>query len=119
MKLFSVLGRSALILLSACLALACSKLAAGTNPTVTNPAPSPAVAAAPPAQNPEDLMPRVKVEEAKKLMEDGKAIIIDVRGTSSYQASHLKGSIDYPLAKIEAGDFNGLPKDKRIIAYCS
>lgn len=64
-------------------------------------------------------MPRIRPEEAKKLVDDGKAIIVDVRGTEAYKISHVKGALDYPLTKIEASDFSGLPKNKRIIAYCT
>ncbi len=64
-------------------------------------------------------MPRIRPEEAKKLVDEGKAVIIDVRGTDAYKLAHVKGSLDYALAKIEAKDFSGLPKNKRIIAYCT
>jgi 3-mercaptopyruvate sulfurtransferase SseA len=72
-----------------------------------------------PTQNPEDKMPRISAEEAKKLVDSGKAVIIDVRGPDAYKLSHIKGSLEYGLAKIEAKDFSGLPKNKRIIAYCT
>lgn len=123
MKRFSLLGRVSLILASACLAMACSKLAASTTspntPAVTTPDPAVAAAVPSPTQNPEDLMPRTRPEEAKKLVDAGQAVIVDVRGTEAYKLSHIKGSIDYVLSKIEAGDFSGLPKGKRIIAYCT
>jgi Rhodanese-like domain len=70
-------------------------------------------------QNAEDKMPRITVEEARKLVAEGKAVIIDVRGSDSYKSSHIKGALDFPLKKLEAGDFTNLPKDKRIIAYCT
>ena len=77
------------------------------------------VTAAPsPYQNAEDKMPRVKVEDAKKMVAEGKAIIIDVRVGDAYKMSHIKGALEVPLNKIEAGDFKDLPKDKIIIAYC-
>lgn len=123
MKRFSLLGRVSLILASACLAMSCSKLAASTTssntPAVTTPDPAVAAAVPSPTQNPEDLMPRIRPEEAKKLVDAGQAVIVDVRGTEAYKLSHIKGSIDYVLSKIEAGDFSGLPKGKRIIAYCT
>ena len=72
-----------------------------------------------PPQNAEDKMPRVKVEEAKRLVEEGKAIFIDVRGADAYKMSHIKGALDVPLTKLNGDDFSGLPKDKLIIAYCS
>ncbi len=102
---------------------ACTKPNAdNTPPTVANAANS-NVSPAPPAdthaQHPEDKMPRVRVDAAKKLVDEGKAVIIDVRGTESYKLGHIKGSLDHVLNKIEAGDFKGLPKDKGIIAYCT
>ncbi len=121
MKRFSLLGRVSLILASACLAMACSKLAASTTSpnTTAVTTPDPAAAAPSPTQNPEDKMPRLRPEEAKKLVDDGKAIIVDVRGTEAYKLSHIKGSVDYVLGKFESGDFSGLPKGKQIIAYCT
>ena len=73
----------------------------------------------PPTQNAEDKIPRVKVEEAKKMVAEGKAIIIDVRGSDAYKMSHIKGALEVPIDKLKAGDFKDLPKDKLIIAYCS
>jgi hypothetical protein len=127
MKVCSFFGRGALLLLSACLALACSKLAPvntqllPATATTTSPAPltSPAAPTPVPTQNPEDKMPRINAQEAKRLVDAGKAVIIDVRGTDAYKISHIKGALDYPLTKIEGKDFSGLPKGKRIIAYCT
>jgi len=103
--------------------IGCSKLASSTNPNDANVATTPPANAAAPVpsapQNPEDKMPRVNVEDAKKLVEEGKAIIIDVRGTDAYKTAHVKGALDIPLNKLESADFKDLPKDKRIIAYCT
>jgi rhodanese-related sulfurtransferase len=88
--------------------------------TAGEPSAQPA-AANPPShahQNAEDKMPRVKVEEAKKMIAEGKAVIIDVRGAEAYKMSHIKGALDIPLNKLEARDFKNLPKDKFLIAYC-
>ena len=94
----------------------CQKLGA----TSASPAPAtPAPAAAAPAQNPEDAMPRVTVEEAKAAVAKGEAVLVDVRGVDAYRIAHIKGAIDHSLSRMEMGDFEKLPKDKRIIAYCS
>ena len=122
MKILLNLAAGTLITMTAMLALNCSRSGTGVNMANTPLSAQPANAAAPtPAspQNPEDAMPRISVEEAKKLVADGKAIIIDVRGTDSYKMKHVKGALDFPLAKMQEGDFKGLPKDKRIIAYCA
>ena len=98
--------------------LACDK-PAGTSTATASASPSPIAAANEPDQSAEDAMPRVTAAESIALVKEGKAIVIDVRGTEAYKAAHTKGSIDYPLNKLEAGDFTGLPRDKRIIAYCT
>ncbi|MGH9768509.1 MAG: rhodanese-like domain-containing protein [Blastocatellia bacterium] len=123
MKMILKPGGGALIAAIAIWAVGCSNSDAGPNmakaSAVNTP---PAAAAAPiphPHQNQEDKMPRVSVEEAKKLVADGKAIIIDVRGPEAYKTSHIKGALDIPLSKLESGDFKNVPKDKRIIAYCA
>lgn len=121
MNAFSLLGRGAMVLASAGLALACSQSAA--SPPQTTVAQTPVAVTAPPTpvptQNPEDLMPRISPEEAKKMVDAGKAVIIDVRGPDAYKLAHIKGSLEYGLSKIEQKDFSGLPKNKRIIAYCT
>lgn len=72
-----------------------------------------------PEQSQEDAMPRINVQDAKVAFEKGEAVIVDVRGPDAYKSNHIKGALDHSLSKLEQGDFNGLPKDKRIIAYCS
>jgi 3-mercaptopyruvate sulfurtransferase SseA len=123
MKMISKIGAGALIAAIAIWAIGCSKSGSATNTADATAANMPSSNAAAPApsqiQNPEDKVPRISVEEAKKLLADSKAIIIDVRGAEAYKMSHIKGALDIPLNKLESGDFKGLPKDKRIIAYCS
>lgn len=50
--------------------------------------------------------------------DQGKAIIIDVRGDATYQQGHIKGAQSIALGDLpaRAGE---LPKDKTIILYCS
>jgi 3-mercaptopyruvate sulfurtransferase SseA len=123
MNMILKLSAGALIAGMAIAAAGCVKSGASTHTAdAATASPTPANAAAPvhsPHQNAEDKMPRVSVEETKKLLEEGTAVIIDVRGPDSYKTSHIKGAINVPLNKLEAGDFKDLPKDKRIIAYCS
>jgi len=121
MKMTLKLGGGALIAAMAISAIGCSKSGMGANiAEATKAGAPPANSAAPsPPQNAEDKMPRLSAEETKKLVADGKAVIIDVRGPDAYKISHIKGALDIPLNKIESGDFKDLPKDKRIIAYCS
>ncbi len=129
MNKLNLLSRGALVALLAGLGTACQQPTSTLTPpgavAVASPLPAangaiPSAEAAPaPTQNPEDAMPRVRVDEAKAAVDSGKALIIDVRGTEAYKTSHIKGSIDYPLARLEQSDFKDLPKDKRLIAYCS
>jgi hypothetical protein len=117
------LGVSALTISMAITAAGCAKSGASTataGATAAGGSAAQSTTAIPPStQNAEDKIPRVKVEDAKKMVAEGKAIIIDVRGVDAYKLSHIKGALDVPLTKLNGDDFNDLPKDKLIIAYCS
>jgi len=122
MKMIIKMG-GALIATVAISAFGCSKPGVSANPAdATRASTPPANTAAPIPSRPqseEDKAPRINAEEAKKLVADGKAIIIDVRGTDAYKLSHIKGALDIPLGKVESGDLKNLPKDKHIIVYCA
>jgi len=127
MNIILKLGVSALTIGVAITAAGCAKSGSST-PTVgattagasaAQSAPQSATAIPSPPQNAEDKIPRVKVDEAKKMIAEGKAIIIDVRGADAYKMSHIKGALDVPLTKLDTGEIKDLPKDKLIIAYCS
>ncbi len=83
---------------------------------------TPAPPAAPQAQaapaDPTAEAPRISVAEARKALDAGKAILVDVRSPMSYDQEHAKGSISLPLYDLpsRAGE---LPKDKQIITYCT
>ncbi len=123
MKKTNLLAHGALLALVAGTNFACQSTTAGTAATTATPATATAIDANAPTaaatQNPEDLMPRVRVEEAKADVTSGKGVIIDVRGTDAWKIAHIEGAIDIQLADVEKGDFKNIPKGKRIIAYCT
>jgi rhodanese-like protein len=123
MKIILKLGASALTAGMAITAAGCANSGASTRTAGATAAGAQAAHSATaipsPPQNAEDKIPRVKVEEAKRLVAEGKAIFIDVRLADAYKTSHIKGALEVPIDKLKAGDFKDLPKDKLIIAYCS
>ena len=123
MKNRYLLAHGALLALVAGASLACQSTTAGSATTTATPAAASTTAdtsaAAAPAQNPEDSMPRTRVEDAKTEVADGKAVIIDVRGTDAWKAAHIEGALDIQLGDLEKGDFKNIPKGKHIIAYCT
>ena len=92
---------------------ACSTAENHTATTAVTPSPAAA------GQSAESQVPRITVEELKKLMAEQSVVVVDVRSVDAYNIGHIKGSINAPLDKIQAGDYSGLPRDKRIITYCS
>jgi rhodanese-related sulfurtransferase len=97
-------------------------LNAACSTTKTTPATTTAAQSAqqpPSAQSAGSQVPRITVEELKKLMADQQVVVVDVRTADAYNIGHIKGSINLPLDKIQAGDYKDLPRDKRIITYCS
>ena len=65
-----------------------------------------------------DTVRRISPAEARDMVAQGKAIIVDVRGEESYKAGHIKNARWINLDDIgsRAGE---LPRDKTIITYCS
>jgi rhodanese-related sulfurtransferase len=97
-------------------------LNAACSTTKTHPATTTAAQSAqqtPAAQSAGSQVPRITVEELKKLMAEKQVVVVDVRSADAYNNGHIKGSINLPLDKIQAGDYKDLPRDKRIITYCS
>lgn len=90
------------------------------------PAAEPAATAAPPAAAPAPAAPadpvasaaRITAAEAKKVVDAGKAVLVDVRSAMSYQTEHAKGAINVPTYEM-AARMSTLPKDKQIITYCT
>jgi predicted sulfurtransferase len=72
---------------------------------------------APPA-DPLAAAPRISAAEAKKAVDAGKAVLVDVRSAMVYQQEHAKGAISIPTYEI-AARMSELPKDKQIITYCT
>jgi rhodanese-related sulfurtransferase len=64
-------------------------------------------------------MPRIIPEELKRLMAARQVVVIDVRQPEDYRQGHIPGAINLPVQEIEAGNYQNLPRDKRLISYCA
>jgi hypothetical protein len=100
-------------------------LPAPANPVVSPPPPPRDAAQARPANppvlstpTPGDGAPRITPAELRVALDNGTAILVDVRGDDSYKAGHIKGAISIPVDEIRTR-FKELPKDKFIATYCS
>lgn len=61
---------------------------------------------------------RITVPELKAKLDAGTAVILDVRAASAYEESHVKGSLNVPIAEFES-HIAELPKDKFLATYCT
>ncbi|MGE7766877.1 ArsR/SmtB family transcription factor [Peribacillus sp. NPDC096540] len=59
----------------------------------------------------------VRLTEVLDEINDGEAVLIDVRPENEYENEHISGAISMPIQNLE-GHLSSLPKDKKIIAYC-
>jgi len=65
-------------------------------------------------------VPRISVEEARAAVENGTAVLVDVRNSTAYVESHIAGAISVPLGEIESNPTGlTLDKDQWIITYCT
>jgi thioredoxin reductase len=63
-------------------------------------------------------VPRISLQETQGELDQGQAILVDVRSKTSYDKLHAAGAISIPEEEIEAS-LNELPRDKTIILYCT
>ncbi len=63
-------------------------------------------------------VPRISIEDAKKDADAGNAVIVDSRPESAYKGEHIAGSVNIALGAPDDA-FASLPKNKKIIVYCS
>ncbi len=63
-------------------------------------------------------VPRISVEDAKKDYDEKNVVIVDARAAEIYKQEHIMGAINIPLGSL-ASEFDKLPKNKKIIVYCS
>lgn len=59
----------------------------------------------------------ITIEELKKRLKEGNALLIDVRPGQEYEAGHITSSLSVPKDELERR-LKDLPKDKEIVAYC-
>lgn len=63
-------------------------------------------------------VPRVRATDARRLVEEEQAVIIDVRDIESYRTGHVPGALQIPLGFVQ-GELPHFPRDRRLIAYCT
>jgi hypothetical protein len=66
----------------------------------------------------QDSIPRISVTDAKKALDNGEAVFVDVRVAEIFVDSHIPGAVNIPLADIEREPDILDPQDW-IITYCT
>ena len=67
---------------------------------------------------PYPTVPRIAVQDARTKLEQGQAVLIDVRSKASYDKTHAEGALSMPEEEIDA-HLNELSRDKELILYCT
>ena len=61
---------------------------------------------------------RIDAADARKLVEKGEAVVVDVRSRAAWDQGHVPGALHIPVDEVTA-HLAQLPKDKLIITYCT
>ena len=120
------------VALTVCCVAACTSTATNTNianrtansntaapvaPQGT-PAPTPAATVAAQSDIPHPEIRRISVEETQALLSKNEAITVDTRSASAYETAHVKGALNITGGDLEA-KLKTLPRDKKIVTYCT
>lgn len=87
---------------------------APANPVQIQPGPGLKMQAEPPLESAK----RIERDEAIKLVNQGKAVWVDVRSKDAYDQGHLRGALNIPLSELLTR-VKELPPGKEIITYCA
>jgi hypothetical protein len=63
-------------------------------------------------------VPRVSVAELSRALEEGRAVVVDVRPEEAFEAERIRGALSMPEGEVKerAGE---LPHGKLVVAYCA
>jgi rhodanese-related sulfurtransferase len=69
-------------------------------------------------------VPSISVQEAHELWKGGETLFLDARDADEYAELHIPKAINLPLEKLSEWEIKqagilGLPRDRRIVVYCS
>jgi rhodanese-related sulfurtransferase len=80
-----------------------------------------AMAAGTSARAADDLaaVPRIKLEDFKKEIDQDKVLVIDTRGPEQYAAGHIPGAVNVPLSAWAEHLPRLKASKKPIVAYCA
>lgn len=60
----------------------------------------------------------IAVNDAKKLLDAGNAVLVDVREVDEYKSEHIDGAINTPLSSLNVAQLNDLSGGKTLIIQC-
>ena len=110
---------TAIALIGISIFTACQNTSTPTMETAkTNSAETPKTAPKVENEDPLAKVPRISLADAKKAFDEGNVTFVDTRAEIQYREEHVKGSINIPAEAFEMR-FAEVPKDKKIITYCS
>ena len=61
---------------------------------------------------------RITLADAKALLDNGTAVLVDARSAKAYNYKHAAGAISFPEDEV-AARASELPTDKSLIFYCT
>ena len=101
---------------------ACQQTSPSAELAKVNPAPTANSAqnsnSAPKSADPLADAPRITLADAKKAFDEGKVVFVDTRADVKYKEEHIKGAMNIPAEAFQTR-YAEVPKDKKIITYCS
>ncbi len=64
-----------------------------------------------------EVVPQVTAEDAKRLQEDEKVLILDVRAADEFAGGHIKGAVNIHAGRVMK-NLEEIPRDRQVIVHC-
>ncbi len=65
-----------------------------------------------------NIIPEISLAQVKEEIENGNAMLLDVREKHEWDLGYIEGAQHVPLSWLVKGNVPDIPKDKNIIVYC-
>jgi hypothetical protein len=71
-----------------------------------------------PSDKARETAPRIAIADAKRMIDSGAAVVVDVRTPDAFATGHIPGALNIPFSSVQTQK-DSIPKGRPIVVYCA